>query len=1045
MLNKAKKKKILKSTAIASATTLGLSLPIALVFQSFNKSSNEVGVGNISRIQRLNHEIIEASPDASSSISDDLLKEVTTTIIFQTPDGKTFPEVKIKSRRLDTLKINLRKYIPEGYVLDPNKYPDRDNFDASKLILLGKVNTIFIIEADQLKQTFVEFKLRNTTIIPPIALTVEDQKLTIVEIAKKYLPHYQRYDMEALVGTMLNIGQNNVINLTLLAKKLTTQLRYILNDNTEQPFRIETIEEFEDVKINANEFLPKGYIFSSGQGLQFNALDPGKTYDLKIEKSTKEPDNKIRTTINFVFNAKIVNAQTIESEPGTQTVNIMDIIPKNYTLDDKLNASQNLNLTALPTGKTYNIFVTRNSDAERINTKFRFVFGTQVIDIKDVMTEVKTKVSAVPYVPEGYDIVNSNEYASLDSGGDYTIPVQKAQDKTLKLPDSIVARDVLTKEEVDKILNNAGNQEDPDSVFIETPSSLPDVPKSKVPDAVYKENKKRFNLFSKLISKSASEDYTVEDFKEIFKEQYNTNKDWLGSFVQYLNGVDVFPYDVPNKPNREQLRQILKAQIEVAMSMYDSETAKGNVPDFHVSANTWGFNLGINYGPQSDEENSTLVSIKRANERRAFANNTYYNRTSDKLLSGEYTGWSRTDATDNYIKYGLVPISDRNKMVLDKDFKNVPKDDKIRVWTYKPNADNDAVADKNKTFKVLDVDFTGTDSIEHYFDFLKKYKGNDIFGVYFKNILTSENDRTFYNMLKMMPKSVKKVTLDFASEKMFGIIALKDRELIEVDLITSLNNTNDNIGDLSVPGTDTNSYGWGIDPIAFNKTKAIAYDYIPVKSWESINVWNTVRSAGAIQFNVIRPDIGATDSDIKEGFKLALNKHSDWRVYNGNYGDGSYPVKIDLSNIPTRTSLIGIDLNDRYKKQKRFKTLKLYADSDTFTVPLLQFDKQQWEAMLANFGPRPEDKPKIIFSNRSVTKVYIKGDGKNLIGQKGYKNQFAGLFYGLSNARRVTDILVDSQEVIDLIKVSGSDSYLGNMTLRVVTPEEKAELEAHNQ
>lgn len=264
-------------------------------------------------------------------------------------------------------------------------------------------------------------------------------------------------------------------------------------------------------------------------------------------------------------------------------------------------------------------------------------------------------------------------------------------------------------------------------------------------------------------------------------------------------------------------------------------------------------------------------------------------------------------------------------------------------------------------------------------------------------------------LYKSLPDRVKKLSLNYQSQYMIGIRELANKKLDDVDLWTTLNNIDDDMGDVTGPGSKPDNFGWGIDANAFKNTAFISYDPNPVKNFENMNT--TEKTAGSIQFNIIRPDKNSTINDVRNAFYLILNKHKDWRVYNGGFGDGSWPVKVDLL-LTKFKSLRNINLYGFH-----FKAIKLHSETDIFTISAKELATSQFSSLVEpNWGPN--DKPKILFDNKSVKAVHIVGGAKDLENTK-WIRELQGLALGLKNMNKVHKIIVDTEDMKKLFVSSG--------------------------
>ncbi|WP_186390753.1 putative immunoglobulin-blocking virulence protein [Mycoplasma struthionis] len=328
------------------------------------------------------------------------------------------------------------------------------------------------------------------------------------------------------------------------------------------------------------------------------------------------------------------------------------------------------------------------------------------------------------------------------------------------------------------------------------------------------------------------------------------------------------------------------------------------------------------------------------------------------------------------------------------DINGDKKDDGIRVYEYKPDADNDTVKDKSERKYIAKLDATNKKGYDKFLKFIKE--NPTISGIIIENMGLVDKKQDFSQILSQIPPSIKTATLFFETNDTSSLVGLKDKHLKDIQIVTKGNNLDE---------------AWGIDPIAFRHTDNVSFDYNVNKSPEYPS--NSTPRASSIVFDTIRPAKTDSFSEIQEGFRLAYTTRKNWRIFNGSMGDGSWISRIDLSLHPELRGLKGLDLND-----KVFNRLTLANSSNVFEVKASELVEQKWSRLIVKGPQKAELK---FVSPVPVDTLYIKGLAKDL------PNNYNAALYGLFEAGKKVfkKIYVDNEVMKETIQARQATSALG--------------------
>ncbi|WP_029512974.1 putative immunoglobulin-blocking virulence protein [Mycoplasmopsis iners] len=414
--------------------------------------------------------------------------------------------------------------------------------------------------------------------------------------------------------------------------------------------------------------------------------------------------------------------------------------------------------------------------------------------------------------------------------------------------------------------------------------------------------------------------------------------------------------------NRYNYPLLFKMMLENYERQADEMFAKGMVPNIN-----W-MDTGNVWSHADLSKNVVRNKMIADNKRRVFSNDTEWKRNTGEIRNLNYNGYSKTDVSNDFKKFGFT-----NK-------------DGIEVYKYTPNKDNKYALDNNPGNKFIAVlDASNRSGYTKFLDFVKKASAqsrNKLDGIVIKNMGLGDKYQDFKHILSQLPSNIKKLTLFFEAKDTSSLIGLKDKQIDELELYTS---------------NETISHEWAINPNALRGVKYISFDY-------SHSATSTNKDMpGSIVFNTLKFEPTDTVDIINQGLDMAFDTRSGERVFQGQFGDGSWPTFLDFSNNPSIRSLQGMRFHDRV-----FKKLTLYNRNNIFTVDGKTISDQQWSALLIK-GP---ERPKLEFvSPVTVDTLYISGNAVDL------KDNYNVQFYALLEAGKYVfnTVYVDNQKMADTL------------------------------
>ncbi|AWX42573.1 Uncharacterised protein [Metamycoplasma cloacale] len=942
-------------------------------------------------------------------VKEDILYK--TTIIFIV-DDQIFQTLEIST--INNQGIDIEKYVPQGYeIVDV----------AKQKIELGVTNRIKIQKVVQKHRTTLLFTYKNGVVSREVVDSINDEAINYL----KFVPKGYIFDEETNgVDFAIKLDQNNYIAVkpyviphpednssepkeptttpeqpednrppiftpveppvdkdkekenTDEVKFIKTTLRFILEDNTEiASIQIENKDTEEDV-IKVEPYLPAGYIVDKSKYTETDGLPvikKGETNDIIVVQEKKV----ITTTVVFyLLGNKFGEAQEFTSLEGEGlNVNVADIVPEGYTLAE----NQDTNLVV---GVENRINIVKK--VYKHKTTLTFYEGLVPLSKSVVDTVDDETIDVKRYVPEGYeldpehtlnivlDTENKIYVKPLPKPKPDPVPVEPTPKPNPKPDPSTLAPRNSSGTYV--IVDNYVPDYNETTVKPTTPGAL----SSEAVRAVEKQISDLEKVYKFVENIDSIDKLNETELSNLTVEMGITGyeADNFKNFVRMLIDPLQFPHLYKNRWYIT--KESFKHAIKDTKAKYKEFANKGMIPAMNYWQTWPRINAGGVWTYASDDDNPVYNQYKGFNKARFFPSDSKYMRTSGHLLSGDYVGWTKGDVTSKYKDIDTNSYNPSNP--------REPRGDGIKVFEYRPNADNAVVTDKNQKIYVAWLDASNPKGYAKFETFIRTH--SEIAGVVIENMGLLDKNQAFDNLLANLPSHVKKLTLFFETTNTQSLSALKNKQLDDIEILTKSPNVSSSLGIEPL---------WGIDPIAFRYTRNVSFDYNNNASGEYAS--GTVR-AGSIQFNIVRPSASSSESEVKEAFRIAYVTKKDWKIFQGSFGDGSWPTWIDLSLQPKFRSLKGLELGG-----KVFYNLKLHNDSEIFTVFSDDIDQQQWDKLIVK-GPQ---RSKLTFDNPNVNSLYIKGLAYNL--PNNYNPQLYGLFEAGKQVFRT--LYVDNQAMKDAI------------------------------
>lgn len=359
--------------------------------------------------------------------------------------------------------------------------------------------------------------------------------------------------------------------------------------------------------------------------------------------------------------------------------------------------------------------------------------------------------------------------------------------------------------------------------------------------------------------------------------------------------------------------------------------------------------------------NKVTSRLERDNEQfRTFGYKTPFNRPPSSVGTGDYHGWTKTNATLEYKKYGL---DERHG---------------VSFLKYKRNEHSDKYRNEGL---VLEINFANKEGYQKSVELLRKLKADNvkITGYRFKNMGSADSNQRFKEILSELPNKFEMLELFFETTNTSALVALENKEISELSLYTSKNPLLED---------------WSFNPYAVRKTAWInTNDYNVSKDFAS-----NVKKYSRIVFDAIafeqsdilenKPTWEEKMERINWGLQMVYTVRNNEPFFQGSMGSGnrpdhnekgnSYPLGLDLSRTKLK-SLRGLFFEDVKKKNglRKLKRLKLFNDKATFSIDVEDLNQAQFNTVLDIPGTKYPP-TKIIFSNGTQTTNIRVTSNKNL-------------------------------------------------------------------
>ncbi|WP_117275250.1 putative immunoglobulin-blocking virulence protein [Mycoplasmopsis edwardii] len=439
------------------------------------------------------------------------------------------------------------------------------------------------------------------------------------------------------------------------------------------------------------------------------------------------------------------------------------------------------------------------------------------------------------------------------------------------------------------------------------------------------------------------------------------DEEGLKNLDKWWNDKRIFSWTPPRayEPKKIPLGHLLlimhidHTKITKISDMVKRELEKGNViPKDHgnVGVNENGEWEAYNYEPPI---NGVVGEIKRNNKfKRVLGNNNIWSRSAEDIERGKFHNWNDRDVTEFYRqKYGFGTIMKRGGG--------------IYVTEYTRNEKIDGV-DRDKAI-VVTIDVLSKYAYENAEAVIKRFKEKEIeiTGYRMKNIGKKGATQSMEKILSALPKKLPMLELFFESKNTSDLKYLKNKEIDELSMISNSK-------------VNTLADDWAFNPWALNKVAWV--------NMADYNVSSDYNKDLTIYSRITFDNLAFDPEDYKEGDLTAINNglrmaywvRNNERIFQGGFGPGlkpdrdaggnSYPMGIDLSRIPQMKTLRGLIFynEDNPSQIRKLNKIKLFNDSDTWTVSTVEMNEAQFADILVTSQPQMP-RSKIMFSNGSTT------------------------------------------------------------------------------
>lgn len=394
----------------------------------------------------------------------------------------------------------------------------------------------------------------------------------------------------------------------------------------------------------------------------------------------------------------------------------------------------------------------------------------------------------------------------------------------------------------------------------------------------------------------------------------------------------------------------------------------------------------------ADGYNSVTSRIANDNKnRRVFNYEGTQTRTPDQTRNGEYPGWTKTNVTSEFQKYG---VENGDGISVNKLTRDKPEKDQM-----------------NEGY-IVDIDAGNNAGYEKAKELIKKLNNEKIaiVGYRIRNMGKFDANQRFEQILNEMPDKLPLLELFFhaGSANTSSLIALQKKKIKELGLYTLGNSLLDE---------------WSLNPNALrnvewinNNDYNVSFEYKPGSEVATRITFYTL-AFDEVDYNENGSTLSEKLKRINDGLRMVYWVRNNEPIFQGGFGPGlnpdhneagnSYPQGLDLSRVKQLRSLRGLEFNDKFKpsnsKPRKIRRLKLYSSGVAFEINAEELNEAGFSTHLVLNEPTPP-KTKILFSNGSLTsKVHI--TGKKTLDSDGLRN--LNILFNYGESLRNREVIVD--------------------------------------
>ena len=391
--------------------------------------------------------------------------------------------------------------------------------------------------------------------------------------------------------------------------------------------------------------------------------------------------------------------------------------------------------------------------------------------------------------------------------------------------------------------------------------------------------------------------------------------------------------------------------------------------------------------------------------RRVFGYNEWRGRSAWETQNGEYPGWTKTNVTSEFKKYGL---SDGDGIVVNKLTRKTPEQGSLNEgYIVDIDASNDLGYEKAK--KIIEE--------------LKKQNIN-VTGYRIRNMGKVDSNQRFEDILKALPDTLPLLELFFSANaaNTSSLIALQSKRIKELGLYTLGNSLLDE---------------WSLNPNALRNVEWInsndynvSFEYKPGTDIATRITFDTL-AFDEVDYDETGIDLDEKSKRINDGLRMVYWVRNNEPIFQGGFGPGlnpdnkesenSYPQGLDLSRVKKIRSLRGLYFHDKFKssnsKPRKLRRVKLYSSGSAFDISSEELNEAGFNKHLVLNEPTPP-RTEILFSNGNLT-TKVKITGKKLLNSEGLSNLNILFRYAESLKNRTVEVDKDANELKAQLKNAG--------------------------